>query len=102
VYLGDSLLLVPDLTTLLTNAKSLTVLNLNDVCLQGPPELFDDFQKALQSHATLKDFSMKDCMTANQTIDMDKLLDAASEKKPAAAGVAAATASLLVNPAASA
>lgn len=102
VYLGDSLVLVPDLTELLTNAKSLTVLNLHDVCLQGPPEYFDEFESALRTHPTLKTFDMKDCMTANQSIDMEKIQTATdSGKKPAAVELEAESL-LEVNPAASA
>jgi hypothetical protein len=102
VYLADSLVLVPDLTELLTNAKSLTVLNLKAVCLQGPPEYFDDFEKALQTHPALKTFDMIECMTANQSIDMGKLQNAADAgKKPASVNVGSES-PLVVNPAASA
>ncbi|KAG7351521.1 hypothetical protein IV203_010881 [Nitzschia inconspicua] len=102
VYLGDTLLLVPDLTDLLINAKSLTVLNLTAVCLQGPPEYFDDFEKALRTHTALKTFDMKDCMTANQGIDIEKIANAADEgEKPASVNLDSESAQV-VNPAASA
>jgi hypothetical protein len=95
-------MLVPDLTKMLSNAKSLTVLNLKAVCLQGPPEYFDDFEKTLQTHPALKTFDMIECMTANQSIDMEKLQNAADAgKKPAAINVGSES-PLEVNPAASA
>jgi hypothetical protein len=102
VYLGDSLVLVPDLTELLTNAKSLTVLNLQAVCLQGPPEYFDEFEKAIRTHPALKTFDMKDCMTANQSIDIDKLQNVADAGRKPAAVAMDSESPLIVNPAASA
>ena len=103
VYFGNSLLLVPDLTALLQAATSLTVFHLDDVCLQGPPEYFDDFEKALRTHSALKSFDMKNCMSANQSIDMEKIQNATeSDSKPAALPATATACPGTVNPAASA
>ncbi len=85
VYLGNSLTLVPDLTDLLTSARSLTTLSLKDICLQGPPECFDGFETALRTHPCLKVFDMKDCTTANQSIDMCKIENIAMNGNKSAA-----------------
>jgi hypothetical protein len=102
VYLADSLMLAPDLTDLLRNANSLTVLNLRAVCLQGAPEYFDEFEKALQTHPALKTFDIVECITSNQSVDMEKLQNTISAgKNPPSINVASEL-PLVVNPAASA
>jgi hypothetical protein len=87
IYLGDSLLLAPDLTEMLTEAKSVTTLNLHDCCIQGAPEFFDALEAVLFHHVTLKDFELKDCMASNQSVDLQKLKDAAARTNSCGAGI---------------
>ena len=92
VYLGDCLLLAPDLTDLLINGKTVTILHLHDVCLQGAPELVDALETILRHHVTLKDFEMSNCMASNQSVDMDKLKEAADRSHCSSGGMATSTA----------
>jgi hypothetical protein len=94
VVLGESLLVISDLTTVLTTASTLKVFTLHDVCLQGPPDLFDEFEYVVTRHGALKEFDLKDCMTANQTIDLNKILE--TTKKSSVTGDAEG---LIVDPA---
>mmetsp|Transcript_17401 Transcript_17401/g.30315 ORF Transcript_17401/g.30315 Transcript_17401/m.30315 type:complete len:178 (+) Transcript_17401:228-761(+) len=86
IYFGGSLLLAPDLTSVVETAKTLKVLHLHDVCLQGAPELCKDFEKALSAHSALKEFDMKDCMTANASVDLEAVV-AAGKKSSCGGGV---------------
>jgi hypothetical protein len=71
--LGNSLLLAIDLTTLLKTAKSLTTLTLTEICLQGEPDMIEGLQKMIASHASLKDFTMSNCMATNQSVNLAEL-----------------------------
>jgi hypothetical protein len=77
IYLGDSLLLAPNLTEMLINAKAVTVLHLHDICLQGAPEFVDALAAVLRHHVTLKDFEMTNCMASNQSVELERLREAA-------------------------
>lgn len=78
IYLGDSLLLAPDLTEMLVNAKNLRVLHLRDVCLQGAPDFVEALATVLKHHATLKDFELINSMASNQSVDLERLREAAA------------------------
>jgi hypothetical protein len=73
VSLGNSLLLAPDLITLVKTAKSLTTLTLTDICLQGEPTFIEDLQRTIASHASLKDFTLSNCMASNQSVNLSAL-----------------------------
>jgi hypothetical protein len=77
VHLSDTLMLAQDVTDLLMNVKTITTLHLANVCLQGAPEYFDALETVLQHHATLKEFEMTNCMASNQSVDLEKLKEAA-------------------------
>jgi hypothetical protein len=87
IYLGDCLMLAPDLTEVLSTAKSLTVLHLSGVCLQGEPAFFDELEKMVAHHLTLKDFEMKDCMASNQSVDLNKLKEAGTRTSRGGAAI---------------
>jgi hypothetical protein len=73
ITLGNSLVLAPDLTELVTQAKTLTSLTLEDVCLQGEPELVSKLEASLSSHGALKEFNLLNCMASNQEVNLDEL-----------------------------
>ncbi|KAL3923825.1 MAG: hypothetical protein SGARI_006144 [Bacillariaceae sp.] len=85
-------MLAPDLTGLLVNAKVVTVLHLHDVCLQGAPELVEALETILRHHVTLKDFEMTNCMASNQSVDIEKLKDAADRSHCSSGGMHASVA----------
>jgi hypothetical protein len=62
VHLEDALLMVVDITDMLFQAKSLRVLTLTNVVLQGVSEHFDVCERALYQHGYLKEFAMEDCI----------------------------------------
>jgi hypothetical protein len=78
VYLSDTLLLGNDVKDLLVNAKAVTTLHLANVCFQGAPEYFDALATVLKHHASLKDFELIDCMASNQSVELEKLTEAAA------------------------
>jgi hypothetical protein len=73
VHLEDALLMVMDIADMLEQAKSLRVLKLNNLVLQGVSEHFDACETALYQHGCLKEFAMDDCIPAMKEISLEKL-----------------------------
>jgi hypothetical protein len=73
VHLEDALLTVIAITNMILQAKSLRVLTLNNVVLQGLSEHFDACATALYQHVCLKEFGVEDCIPAVKDISLEKL-----------------------------
>jgi hypothetical protein len=73
VTLSHSLLRVPALTTLLKNAQGLKVLTLKEMVLQGLPQDIEALESALYQHSSMKDFSMMDCSSPVEGVDLEKV-----------------------------
>jgi hypothetical protein len=77
VIIGDTLLLVQDLTQLVGHLKSLRSLELHNLVLQGQEDHFQAFEAALLQHPSLKEFDMSDnCETAIKGIELSTLRNA--------------------------
>ncbi|CAB9528441.1 expressed unknown protein [Seminavis robusta] len=73
VTLANSLLRATALTTLVKNAKGLKVLHLKEIVVQGLDRDIDALEAALYQHAFLKDFSMMDCKSPLEGVDLDRV-----------------------------
>jgi hypothetical protein len=73
VHLAGACMLVSDATLLLLQAKSLRVLTINKLVLQGVDKDFDAFEMALLQHGCLKEFEMEQCVPAVKGVSLDKL-----------------------------
>jgi hypothetical protein len=91
VHLADACLLVSDIALLLMQAKSLRVLKMNKLVLQGVEKDFDAFEMALLQHGCLKEFEMELCIAAVKTITLDKLEQAGKKHVSAATATGAPT-----------
>ena len=82
ITIGDTLLLVNDLTKMVCNLPKLRSLKLHDTLLQGQEEDFKDFEEALMKHPILKEFDMSEnCDTALKKVcDLPKLQEAKKSK----------------------
>lgn len=85
VYLGDGLLLVKDINTMVSDAKSLRSLTLENLVLQGVSEHFDAFETTLYGHPSLKEFEIVECTPASDEASLEKL-DRAGKKFSSATG----------------
>jgi hypothetical protein len=83
VTLSQSLLRLPALTTLLKNAKGLKVLTLKEMVLQGLPQDIDALESALYQHPSMKDFSMMDCTSPVEGVDLEKVARAGAAARGA-------------------
>jgi NAD(P)H-flavin reductase len=73
VTLGNSLVLAPDLTSMVKSAKKLNNLTLDEICIQGEEALVEELRVALASNGTLKSFTLNKCMASNQSVDLAAL-----------------------------
>jgi Ran GTPase-activating protein (RanGAP) involved in mRNA processing and transport len=64
VHLADGLLMIQGVGEMVMNAKSLKVLSLKNIVLQGNDEHFKACESALYQHPNLKEFEMIDCDAA--------------------------------------
>jgi hypothetical protein len=75
VLLNDSAMMIGVcVTSLITNAKKLKVLSMENCVLQGIAEDFEAFEKALQGAASIKTLRFKNCSAANPKIKFDQRL----------------------------
>jgi hypothetical protein len=79
VDLADVCLLVSDISLLLMQAKSLRVLKMNKLVLQGVEKDFDAYEMAF-----LPEFEMEQCIAAVKTISLDKMEQAGKKHVSAA------------------
>jgi hypothetical protein len=87
VHLKDALLTVIAITNMILKAKSLRVLTLNNVVLQGVSEHFDACATALYQHVCLKEFGVEDCIPAVKDISLEKLHLAGNRQFSSAASI---------------
>jgi Ran GTPase-activating protein (RanGAP) involved in mRNA processing and transport len=73
VHLADGLLMITGITKMVTDAKSLKVLSLKDVVLQGTSEHFTAAEAALYQHPCLKEFELIDCVSAMKDVSLGAL-----------------------------
>jgi hypothetical protein len=73
VHMAGACVLVSDIALLLMQAKSLRVLKMNKLVLQGVAKDFDAFEMALLQHGCLKEFEMEQCVPAVKGVSLDKL-----------------------------
>lgn len=70
VKLCEGLLLIRDIAEILLEAKTLKVLSMTDIVLQGVEEDFHALELALHQHPSIKEFVLDDCRPAVEEIDM--------------------------------
>ena len=80
IYVSDALLVVSCITNLIVKSKNLKVLSLHNVVLQGVQELFDNCERALLQHPSLKSFLLDEVKAAVDNIDTSKLVLAGKTK----------------------
>jgi hypothetical protein len=73
VHMNNSLVLISDITKMLSCAKALRVLKINGVVLQGVAMDFAACEIALYQHILLKEFEMLDCTPAVREISLESL-----------------------------
>ena len=72
--MGQSLLTAKGLATMVTKAKSLRILKLENVVFQGVEDDISSLELALLAHNSLKEFDLNDCSAAAvQDAALDKL-----------------------------
>ena len=76
VKLADACLMVSFMSQMTKLAKGLRSFTLDKIVLQGVQSDFDAFEAALMQHGNLKEFHMNDCITANDGLDMEKIVKA--------------------------
>jgi hypothetical protein len=76
VYLADGLLMISDITAMISNAKTLRALTLKKLVLQGVEEHFSAAEAALFQHPSLKEFEVVDCTPALKEASLDNLIKA--------------------------
>ena len=76
VFLGDAGLMVEIIVSLLKNAKGLKKISLHRLVMQGTQKDFDGLEAVLYQHGSLKDFQMEECMASNESVDMEKIMNA--------------------------
>jgi hypothetical protein len=73
VHLADGLLMVQGVGEMVVKAKSLRVLSLKNIVLQGEEDNFKACERALYQHPNLKEFEMIDCDAALKDVKLDGL-----------------------------
>jgi hypothetical protein len=76
VFLADGLLMISDITIMISRAKNLRGLTLRNLILQGIEDHFIAAEAALYQHPSLKEFEMNDCSPAWKEASLDKLIQA--------------------------
>ncbi|KAG7361978.1 hypothetical protein IV203_025644 [Nitzschia inconspicua] len=87
VHLSTGLLMIKGISEMIKNAKSLRVLTLNDIVLQGTEDDFLACENLLYQHPNLKQFEMHDCDAAVKEISLENL-EKAGKKKVATGSIA--------------
>jgi hypothetical protein len=91
VHFAGACMLVSDITLLLLQTKSLRVLKMNKLVLQGIAEDFVACEMALLQHGCLKEFEMEQCVPAVKEVSLDKLEKAGKKLVTATASGAPTT-----------
>ena len=73
VHMGHSCLHITGITQMLLGAKTLRVLKLDDMVLQGIEEDFQACETALYAHMSLKEFDLVDCNAAVEGVSVESL-----------------------------
>jgi hypothetical protein len=73
VHLADGLIMVQSVGEMVLKAKSMKVLSLKNIVLQGEDHHFKACESALYQHPNLKEFEMIDCDAALKDVKLDGL-----------------------------
>jgi hypothetical protein len=94
VHMAGACVLVSDIALLLMQAKSLRVLKMNKLVLQGVADDFNACEMALFQHGCMREFEMEQCFPAMKEVSLDKLEKAGRKLVSATASGSAPTTQL--------